>query len=102
MNLRFFGISGIPMVQPGDDLVGLMNEGLIHMDETFENQDVVVIAQKIVSKSENRYVDLTKVSPGDEARQIAAKVDKDPRKVQVILDESKDCLLYTSPSPRDS
>ena len=34
MNLRFFGISGIPMVQPGDDLVGLMNEGLIHMDET--------------------------------------------------------------------
>ncbi len=92
MNLRFFGISGIPMVQPGDDLVGLMDEGLIRMDETFENQDVIVIAQKIVSKAENRYVDLTKVSPGDEAKQIAVEVDKDPRKVQVILDESKEVI----------
>ena len=47
MNLCFYGVSGIPMVKPGDNLVTLINEGLVEMEETLENQDVVVIAQKI-------------------------------------------------------
>lgn len=92
MNLCFYGVSGIPMVKPGDNLVTLINEGLVEMEETLENQDVVVIAQKIVSKAENRYVDLNKVSPGERAKQIAMEVDKDPRKVQVILDESREVV----------
>ncbi len=95
MDLRFFGVNGIPMVQPGDDLVTLINDGLIQMDETFEDEDVVVIAQKIVSKAENRYLDLTEVVPSDKAKQIALKADKDPRKVQAILDDSNAvCLAH--------
>ena len=39
MNLCFYGVSGIPMVKPGDNLVTLINEGLVEMEETFENQD---------------------------------------------------------------
>ena len=92
MDLRFFGVNGIPMVQPGDDLVTLINDGLIQMDETFEDEDVVVIAQKIVSKAENRYLDLTEVVPSDKAKQIALKADKDPRKVQAILDDSNEVV----------
>ena len=92
MKLSFSGVDGIPMVQPGDDLVTLIHDGLTGMDEEFEDNDVVVIAQKIVSKAEDRYVDLTTVSPGAEAQRIALEVDKDPRKVQAILDESNEVV----------
>ena len=51
MNLSFFSINGIPMVKPGDDLVNLINDGLIGMNEAFQNEDVLVIAQKIISKA---------------------------------------------------
>ena len=96
MNLSFFSINGIPMVKPGDDLVNLINDGLIGMNEAFQNEDVLVIAQKIISKAENRYVDLTEVVPGDRAKRIALDVDKDPRKVQVILDESNEVVRARS------
>ena len=92
MKLSFSGVDGIPMVQPGDDLVTLIHDGLTSMDEEFKDNDVVVIAQKIVSKAEDRYVDLTTVSPGAEAQRIALEVDKDPRKVQAILDESNEVV----------
>ncbi len=92
MKLSFSGVDGIPMVQPGDDIVTFIHNGLTDMDEEFKDNDVVVIAQKIISKAENRYLDLTTVSPGEEARRIALEVDKDPRKVQAILDESKEVV----------
>jgi coenzyme F420-0:L-glutamate ligase/coenzyme F420-1:gamma-L-glutamate ligase len=92
MELRFLAVAGIPMVSPGDDLVTLMDQALADMGESIRDDDVLVIAQKIVSKSENRYVDLTTVVPGDEAIALAAQVDKDPRKVQVILDESAEVV----------
>ena len=92
MKLSFSGVDGIPMVQPGDDIVTFIHNGLTDMDEKFKDNDVVVIAQKIISKAENRYLDLTTVSPGEEARRIALEVDKDPRKVQAILDESKEVV----------
>ena len=92
MKLSFSGVDGIPMVQPGDDIVTLIYNGLTGMDQEFKDNDVVVIAQKIISKAENRYLDLTTVSPGEESRRIALEVDKDPRKVQAILDESKEVV----------
>ncbi len=92
MKLCFTAIENIPMVQPGDDLAELIVTALASMGESLQNDDVVVIAQKIVSKSENRYVDLRTVEPGEKARRLAIEVDKDPRKVQVILDESREVV----------
>jgi len=59
-----------------------------------QNGDVLVIAQKIVSKSENRYVDLRTLTPSARAREIAAVVEKDPRFVEAVLSESSDVVRY--------
>ena len=92
MKLTFAGIENIPMIEPGDDLVAVTLAGLASMGETLKENDVLVYAQKIISKAEDRYLDLRTVTPGPEAQALAKKVDKDPRKVQAILDESRQVL----------
>lgn len=92
MKLTFTGIENIPMVEPGDDLVELIINASSGMGEPLADGDVLVIAQKIVSKAENRYLDLRTLEPGEEAIALAAEVDKDPRKVQAILNESNEVL----------
>jgi coenzyme F420-0:L-glutamate ligase / coenzyme F420-1:gamma-L-glutamate ligase len=86
--LEVFAIPGFPMVQAGDDLASLIAEAVTAADMPLHNGDVVVVAQKIVSKAEGRTVDLATVTPTAEAVALAAKVEKDPRIVQVVLSES--------------
>jgi coenzyme F420-0:L-glutamate ligase / coenzyme F420-1:gamma-L-glutamate ligase len=86
--LELFAVPGLPMVRPGDDLVALIADGLTHAGRNLLNGDVLVVAQKVVSKSEGRLVDLASVTPSDEAVALAAEVGKDPRLVSVILSES--------------
>ncbi len=88
MRLSFIGVNNIPMVEPGDDLVTLILSALEDMGENIQDDDVLVLAQKIVSKAENRYLDLRDVEVGEQARALALEVDKEPRKVQAILNES--------------
>jgi coenzyme F420-0:L-glutamate ligase/coenzyme F420-1:gamma-L-glutamate ligase len=92
MRLSFIGIDGIPMIQPGDDLFALIAAAVEQMGERIQDGDVLVLAQKIVSKAEDRYLDLRTVVPGEEAETLAIEVDKDPRKVQAILDESNEVV----------
>ena len=92
MELRLFGVPGIPMVEPGDDLVDQILTALTASNETLKQNDVLVIAQKIISKAEGRYLDLTDVTPSEEAIRLGQEVDKDPRKVQAILDESNEVV----------
>ena len=87
--LSLFALPGIPMVQPGDDLAALIAEGFARAGEAAAAGDVLVVAQKIVSKSEGRYANLATVEPGEEARELAALTDKDPRMVELILSESR-------------
>ncbi len=84
-NLELLGVEGLPEVRPGDDL-----GELIAARARLRAGDIVVIAQKVVSKSEGRFVDLRTVEAGDEARKIASRLvaEPDPRFVQVVLDES--------------
>ena len=83
--IRVFGLPGIPEVEPGDDLAGLLADAAGRAGG-LEDGDVVVVAQKVVSKSEGRIVRLTDVVASQQAVELAA--DRDPRHVQVILDES--------------
>jgi coenzyme F420-0:L-glutamate ligase/coenzyme F420-1:gamma-L-glutamate ligase len=76
------------MVREGDDLPDLILAGLQRAGQVLRDRDVVVIAQKIVSKAEGRTVDLDSVVPSDRAVVLAAKVGKDPRIVEVVLSES--------------
>jgi coenzyme F420-0:L-glutamate ligase/coenzyme F420-1:gamma-L-glutamate ligase len=86
MNLH--AIPDIPLVSPGDDLASVIIGCMEKADVGVVSGDIIVIAQKIVSKAEDRYVDLSTISPSSQARQLAEKVDKDPRLVHLILSES--------------
>src|SRR6185437_8569711 len=83
-------LSDLPLVKPGDNLAALLASGLERrIGKLLSAGDVLVVAQKIVSKAEGRYVDLARIEPGAEAEHLARETDKDPRLVQVILDESR-------------
>ena len=84
-HLELIGVEGLPEVRPGDDL-----GELIASRSNFQSGDVLVVAQKVVSKSEGRVVDLQTVKVSNEAERIASDLiaDPDPRMVQVVLDES--------------
>ena len=86
--LEIFAIPGIPMVQAGDDLAAIIAAAAVTAGSTPRDADVVVIAQKIVSKAEGRAVDLATVTPSAGAIALAAEVQKDPRIVQIVLSES--------------
>jgi coenzyme F420-0:L-glutamate ligase/coenzyme F420-1:gamma-L-glutamate ligase len=90
--LSLFALLGMPLVEPGDDLVDLILEGVARADQSIETDDVVVLAQKIVSKAQDRYVELSSVTPSREARELAPKVDKDPRLVELVLRESNEVV----------
>src|SRR5262245_21640553 len=89
MSLSLIPVPNFPRVRPGDDLGALLIAALEAAALPLSEQDIVVVAQKVVSKSEGRYVDLGKVQPSSRAQSIAAEVDKDPRLVEVILGESR-------------
>jgi coenzyme F420-0:L-glutamate ligase/coenzyme F420-1:gamma-L-glutamate ligase len=90
--LEAFAITGLPLVQPGDDLSVLIIEGLASSGVTPESGDVLVVAQKIVSKAENRIVRMSDIEPSEQALKIAAEIDKDPAMVELVLRESKSII----------
>jgi coenzyme F420-0:L-glutamate ligase / coenzyme F420-1:gamma-L-glutamate ligase len=87
-SLEVIALEGFPLVGPGDDLVELVASALARNDVAPRAGDVLVVAQKIVSKAEGRVVDLATIEPSAKALTLAAEVDKDPRLVEVILSES--------------
>lgn len=89
LRIEVIGLDGIPLVNTGDDLAGLIEQALEQQELALQNGDVIVITSKIVSKSEGRWVDLTTVVPDAEAQEVAAECGKDPREVALILGESR-------------
>lgn len=86
-SLRLTALPGLPMVQAGDDLAALLLPALTALGP--RDGDVLVLAQKIVSKAEGRMVALSSVTPSPRAVELGAEVGKDPRVVEVILSESR-------------
>ena len=87
--VTLIALGGIKLVEPGDDLGAIAVAAFAANRIVPEPGDVLVVAQKIVSKAEGRYVDVTTVEPSERAIALAAEVDKDPRFVEVVLSESK-------------
>ena len=81
-------LPGLPIVEPGDDLVACIRRGLHAAAIELADCDVLVVASKLISRSNNRFVDLAQVTAGAEAQELAQRVDKDPRLVELILGES--------------
>ena len=93
-SLHLTALPGIPPIAPGDDLPAITCAGLERAGLALERGDVLVYAQKIVSKAEDRFVDLAAVAPGPRARALAAETGKDARLVEVILGESTEVLRH--------
>jgi coenzyme F420-0:L-glutamate ligase/coenzyme F420-1:gamma-L-glutamate ligase len=77
------------MIEPGDDLAQLLARAIRRSRRTIKARDVVVVAQKVVSKAEGRLVVLADVAPGTKARELGAVTGKDPRLVEVILADAR-------------
>src|SRR5262249_9550798 len=85
--VELLAVPGLPMVKAGDDLARLIGDRLTG-ELALRSGDVLVVAQKIVSKAEGRVVELASVKPSQRAVELAAEVQKDPRLVELILSES--------------
>lgn len=81
-------LAGVPEVAPGDDVASLLAQSLRAGGHALVPSAIVVVTQKIVSKAENRFVRLTDVVAGAEARRLSEVTQKDPRIVEVVLSES--------------
>jgi coenzyme F420-0:L-glutamate ligase / coenzyme F420-1:gamma-L-glutamate ligase len=90
--VRLIALDGVPLVREGDDLGEIILTVLARSGETLLSGDMVVLAQKIVSKAQGRYVELASVTPSTRALELAKVVDKDPRVIELILGESSEVL----------
>lgn len=86
--VQFRVIKGIPVVEPGDDLSELLISGILASGMTPRECDVLILASKLLSRAEGRFMNLAAVTVSEEAAAVAAEVHKDPRLVELILRES--------------
>lgn len=87
--IRIIGLPGIPVVKPGDNVSELIVNALTSASLTLANGDILVVTQKIVSKAEGCLIQLADVTPSAFAVQFATQWDKDPRRVEVVLQQSR-------------
>jgi coenzyme F420-0:L-glutamate ligase/coenzyme F420-1:gamma-L-glutamate ligase len=94
LRLGITALAGVKLVHPGDDLAAVVIDALAASGERLADGDVLVLAQKIVSKAEGRYVVLDTVTPSPRAVALAAETDKDPRLVELILSEATEVVRH--------
>jgi len=92
MSLTLTPLSGIPLIRPGDDLVKIILHALAVANLELVDGDILVLAQKIVSKAEGRLVNLRQIVPSSQALDLAREVEKDARLVELVLRESNQVL----------
>jgi coenzyme F420-0:L-glutamate ligase/coenzyme F420-1:gamma-L-glutamate ligase len=86
--IRIIPIRGVGEVRPGDDVAAVLIEAFEGQGQRFETADILVVTQKIVSKAEDRIVDLTTVTPSEEALELARINGRDARQIEVALRET--------------
>lgn len=87
-SIAILPIDGLPEIQPGDDIERMIGDAIASSLGSLEPGDVVVVTHKVVSKAEGRLVDLRTVTPSPYAERFASTYGKDPRQVEVVLDEA--------------
>jgi coenzyme F420-0:L-glutamate ligase/coenzyme F420-1:gamma-L-glutamate ligase len=92
MNLEIVPLRGLPLVGAGADIPGLILEAMERSDLVLENDDIVVVTGKVVSKAEGLLVDLDSLQPTPRAERLATETGKDPRLVELVLQESVDVI----------
>jgi len=100
--IKIIGLKGIPIIKKGDKITDIIIDGLNKNGISLEDQDIIIIAQSIISKSNGRIRNLNKINPSDKAIEIYKSItprmkdlglpEKDPKLIQAILDESKNII----------
>jgi coenzyme F420-0:L-glutamate ligase/coenzyme F420-1:gamma-L-glutamate ligase len=90
--LSVWPLQGLPRVEPGDDLAGLLIGAIEASGIRPQAGDILVVAQKVVSKAEGRIFDLSATTPSSRAHELAAITGKDPRLLELVLSESTEVL----------
>jgi len=90
--IEIIAIPVVPDIKTGDKLDIIILESMNNANEFLSKGDIVVVAQKVISKAEGRLIDLKLVNPSEKSLQIAKQNDKDPRLIELILNESVDIL----------
>ena len=93
-SVTYFAVPGIPLVKPGDDLATMIGDALRGAQFDLATGDIVVIAQKIVSKAEDRYLELKDIVPSEKALLLAEQIGKDARYIEVVLSESDEIVRH--------
>src|SRR5260370_16703844 len=86
--IELIAVPEMPTIKPGDDLAGLTVVNLARAGVSLADGDIIVLAQKVVSKAEDRFVDLKDVTASPRAEALAREIGKDERPVAVILSQS--------------
>ena len=86
--MEVLALAGLGRVDPGTDLAAWIADALASAERSLRTQDIVCICSKVVSKAENRFVDLSTIEPSAEAIKLGKEIDKDPRLVECILKET--------------
>ena len=92
MSLTLYPLKDFPLIKPGDSLPAILKESLEKNDLILVEGDILILTSKIVSKAENRLVNLTTVQPSSRADHFAKLTGKDPRLLELILSESDEIL----------
>ncbi len=92
MRLQLTALTGMPLVRSGDDLGQVLKTSLEGNGIALEDGDVIILGQKVVSKAEGRAVNLASVVPGPRAQQLAQDIGKDPRLLELVIQESRKVL----------
>ena len=87
--IKILALKNFPFVEPDDDLASIIDKSISLNNIKIDDSDVFIVAQKIISKSENRYVDLDTIEVSEEAESLALKLNKNKGLVQAIINESK-------------
>ncbi len=92
MSLTLTPLLNFPLIRQDDNLADILVKSLQETQIELHDNDIIVLAQKIVSKSEGRMVNLATVTPSQHATELAQKADKDPRVMELMLQESNEVL----------
>ncbi|MED5578581.1 MAG: coenzyme F420-0:L-glutamate ligase [Nitrospinota bacterium] len=93
--IEMIPVTGISEILPNDNLFEKIFNQMEKLGISYLENDILCIAQKIVSKAENRYVDLNEIQPSEDAMKIAKRDNRDPRLVEVVIRESNEIIVAT-------
>ena len=93
-SIQIHSVPGIPLINKGDDLCQLVLDAIKANKLTLKDGSILVVAQKVISKAEDRFVNLKTIKPTTLAIKYSLLTDKDPRLVELILKESKNVIRH--------